>query len=101
MTATLDVALCTPVDLVGSPSTQYVKIDEVMDVCARLGQRLAAECADSQRTRQVLIRALLGLVEHGAPLERIMLYEVANQMPKPDEAPVEANAPQRAGAGAS
>ncbi|QYF95093.1 hypothetical protein KY495_08050 [Massilia sp. PAMC28688] len=93
MTAKLEVSLCTPVDLAGPPSAQYVKIDEVMDVCARLGRRLAAECADGLHTRQIVVKALLGLVDEGAPLERIMLYEIANQMPRPDEAPVDSAAP--------
>lgn len=89
MTAKLDVELCTPVDLAGAPSEQYVKIDEVMDVCARLGERLATGCVDRAGTRQVVIDSLMQLVEHGAPLERIMLYEIANRMHAPDTSPLE------------
>ena len=89
MTAKLEVDMCTPVDIAGIPSEQYVKIDEVMDVCARLGERLALECRDREGTRQVVIDALQQLVEGGAPLERIMLYEIANKMHDPDNSPLE------------
>ena len=84
MTSTLDVELCTPVDLAASPSLQYIKIDEVMDVCSRLGSLLAVEAVHSDETRAVIIAALMRLVEHGPPLERIMLYELANNMTKAD-----------------
>lgn len=83
MTAKLDVELCTPVDLVAPPSSQYVKIDEVMDICARLGEQLARESVDRVGTRNIVINALRLLVEHGAPLERIMLYEIASGMGEP------------------
>lgn len=89
MTAKLEVDVCTPVDIAGVPSEQYVKIDEEMDVCARLGERLAMQCSDRQATRQVVIDALLQLVDHGAPLERIMLYEIANKMHDPANSPLE------------
>ena len=84
MTSTLDVELCTPVDLAASPSLQYIKIDEVMDVCSRLGALLAVEAIHSDETRGVIIAALMRLVEHGPPLERIILYEIANNMIKAD-----------------
>ena len=82
MTAQLNVDLCTPVDIAGAPSVQYVKIDEIMDICSRLGQRLATHSEHSDETRNVIISALMGLVEHGAPLERLMLYEIADCMNK-------------------
>lgn len=89
MTAKLDVELCTPVDIAGAPSAQYVKVDEVMDVCGRLGARPAAHCVDRAGTRQVVIDALRELVEHGAPLERIMLYEIASKMHAPESDPLD------------
>jgi hypothetical protein len=82
MTDKLKAKSSTPVDLVASPSSQYVKIAEVMDVCSRLGARLAAKAIHSDETRMVIIDTLMRLIDDGAPLERIMLYELANKMVK-------------------